>query len=228
MGSRIDASLLAALHLASPALPIGSFAYSQGLEQAIADRVVHDEASTLIWIGDLLDLVMARQELVLWRCCAEACDRHDWTDLRHWNERVLALRETAEFRLESRQMGQSMSRLFADWPEAESTGLNATGIRDWSYTAAHASLCAAQSVPVPIGMTAFLWSWAEGQVMAAVRHVPLGQSEGQRILHRLKQHIPDAVRSALECHPDNLGSASIGLSIASSRHETLYSRLFRS
>jgi urease accessory protein len=223
-----DTSLLAALHLASPALPIGSFAYSQGLEQAIADRAVHDEASTLIWIGDLLDLVMARQELVLWRCCAEAFDARDWVSLRYLNERVLALRETAEFRLESRQMGQSMARLFADWPQAETSGLTTTGIRDWSYTAAHASLCAAQSIPVSVGMTAFLWSWAEGQVMAAVRHVPLGQSEGQRVLHRLKERIPDAVRSALECHPDDLGSASMGLSIASSRHETLYSRLFRS
>jgi urease accessory protein len=228
MAPHIHESLLAALHLASPALPVGSFAYSQGLEQAIADQIVHDEASALLWIGDILDLVMARQELVLWRCCAEAFSARDWASLHRWNERALALRETAEFRLESRQMGQSMARLFADWPQTADSGLTTAGIPEWSYTAAHASLCAAQSVPIPLGMTTFLWSWAESQVMAAVRHVPLGQSEGQRILHRLKERIPGAVRLALECHPDDLGSASMGLSIASSRHETLYSRLFRS
>jgi urease accessory protein len=217
--------LLTVLHLASPALPIGSFAYSQGLEQVIADGLVHDRDSTQSWISDLLALVMARQELVLWRCCAQAASARDWEDLRAWNRRVMALRETHELRLESRQMGQSLSRLFPDWSAG---GLAEAGIRDWSYTAAHASLCGAQGISLKVGMTAFAWAWTEAQVMAAVRHVPLGQSDGQHVLHNLRQEIPAAVRIALDRATADLGSASLGLAIASSRHETLYSRLFRS
>lgn len=221
----VDEVLLAVLHLASPALPIGSFAYSQGLEQVIADGLVHDRDSTQSWISDLLALMMARQELVLWRCCAQAASARDWEGLRAWNHRVMALRETKEFRLESRQMGQSLSRLFPDW---SADGLAGAGISDWSYTAAHASLCAAQGIPLGVGMTAFAWAWTETQVMAAVRHVPLGQSEGQHVLHKLRQEIPAAVRIALARDAADLGSAGLGLAIASSRHETLYSRLFRS
>jgi len=110
---------LAALHLASPALPIGGFAYSQGLEQAIEDRLVHDAQTAQIWIHDILMFSLAKQELVLWIGAHDAVSADDIQALDRINTEILSLRETREFRLESTQMGQSLAKLFPQWPEAQ-------------------------------------------------------------------------------------------------------------
>ena len=111
--------LLAALHLASPALPVGGFAYSQGLEQAVEERWVTNMEQAYIWIRDVLCLSLARQELPLWLACHRACLLSDWQALEAANQSLYALRETAEFRLESIQMGHSMARLFRQWPQGQ-------------------------------------------------------------------------------------------------------------
>ncbi|MEY3622240.1 MAG: hypothetical protein RL132_1322, partial [Pseudomonadota bacterium] len=110
---------LAALHLASPALPIGGFAYSQGLEQAIEDRLVNDAQTAQIWIHDILMFSLAKQELVLWIQLYNAVSADDMQALDRLNTEILSLRETREFRLESTQMGQSLAKLFPQWPEAQ-------------------------------------------------------------------------------------------------------------
>ena len=110
---------LTALHLASPALPVGAFAYSQGLEQAIEEGLVRDQPSAQGWIEDVLLLSLAQQELVLWREVYGAVNAQDTDRLVAANQLLVATRETAEFRLETIQMGQSMSRLFDQWPGAD-------------------------------------------------------------------------------------------------------------
>jgi urease accessory protein len=217
---------LAALHLASPALPVGGFAYSQGLEQAIEDRWVTDMQSAYVWIRDGLVLNMARQELPWWLDCYQAAADQDWVRVLQINEHLHALRETGEFRLESVQMGHSMAKLFAQWPQGQS--LVALTEIVWVYPSAYAALAAVSGVTQDLALSAYLWSWVENQVLAAVKSVPLGQIEGQTLLHRLKGDIVTAIGVAQGTAPEVAGSAAFGLAITSARHETQYSRLFRS
>jgi len=224
MGNADLRPLLAALHLASPALPVGGFAYSQGLEQAIEEGWVRDADSARVWVRDLMLLGLARQELPLWLACHRAVCAGELAALSALNTRLCALRETAEFRLESAQMGQSAAKLFAQW----GIGLDGWPIERWSYACAFAVLCAKSGIEAPVGLGVYLWSWAENQVLAAVKQVPLGQSAGQVVLHALKEDIPQAIEVAMNTPLEMIGSACVGLAITSARHETQYSRLFRS
>jgi urease accessory protein len=219
-------SLLAALHLASPALPVGGFAYSQGLEQAIEDRWVTQVDQAYVWIRDVLLLNLARQELPLWLVCHRAVLQGDWAALASANQELYALRETAEFRLESVQMGHSMAKLFAQWPQG--AALNALAIEQWTYPASYAALAAISGVDEDMALTAYLWSWVENQALAAVKIIPLGQIDGQTLLHRLKGDVESATEIARSTDPAHAGSAAFGLALASARHESQYSRLFRS
>lgn len=219
-------SLLAALHLASPALPVGGFAYSQGLEQAIEDRWVTQVEQAYVWIRDVLLLNLARQELPLWLACHRSVSQQDWSALAVANQELYALRETAEFRLESVQMGHSMTKLFAQWPQG--AALNALSIEQWTYPASYAALAAISGVDETMALTAYLWSWVENQALAAVKIIPLGQIDGQALLHRLKGDVERATEIARSIDPAQAGSAAFGLALASSRHESQYSRLFRS
>ena len=218
--------LLAALHLASPALPVGGFAYSQGLEQAVEDRWVSSMEQAYVWIRDVMVLSLARQELPLWLTCHRAASAQDWPALRGANDVLYALRESAEFRLESIQMGHSMAKLFKQWQGG--TALLELTELNWVYPAAHAALSAVSGIEEQMALTAYLWSWVENQTLAAVKIIPLGQIVGQILLHRLKADIESAIHTAMTIAPEDVGSAAVGLSIASARHESQYSRLFRS
>jgi urease accessory protein len=221
-------SALTALHLASPALPVGAFAYSQGLEQAIEEGLVRDQPSAQGWIEDVLLLSLAQQELVLWREVYGAVNAQDTDRLVAANQLLIATRETAEFRLETIQMGQSMSRLFDQWPGADSLTHLRNTIKHWAYPAAVAACSAATKTPEDLALAAYAWSWVENQVLAAVKHIPLGHSSGQVVLHNLKPAIEKALVLSAACSVHDIGSAAFGLAITSCRHETQYSRLFRS
>jgi urease accessory protein len=221
--------LLALLQLASPALPVGGFAYSQGLEKAIEDGLVHDAATARRWIADLLSLSLARWEAPLWLRAfdaAAACDDHA---LAQWNDELLAARETAELRAETQQMGASLLRALPALGVTRSAFDTPGGAHDAiAFPAAFAFACAALGIDREAGLTAYLWSWAENQMLVAVKSVPLGQQAGQALLFALHAPLAAAVQSAAALRDDELGSAAIGLALASARHETQYSRLFRS
>ena len=215
-------SLLAALHLASPALPVGGFAYSQGLEWAIEDRLVADEAGAQRWIGDLLLLSLARFEAPLWLRAFDACAAGDTDAFARLSEELLAARETAELRAESQQMGAALLRLLP------ALGIEPPVLEPIAYPAAFAAACAALGVDREAGLAAYLWAWVENQVLVAVKSVPLGQQAGQRMLMALHAPLVRAVAIAAELPDEELGSATVNFALASTRHETQYSRLYRS
>jgi urease accessory protein len=214
--------LLALLQLASPALPVGGFAYSQGLESAISEGLVHDAASAQRWIHDALLLVLARFEAPAWLRIHDAALARDESAMQHWNEELLATRETAELRAESLQMGASMLRVYAP------LNLTVPPLPDATYTAGFATACAQLGIARLDGLAAYLWAWTENQVLVAVKTVPLGQQAGQAMLLALHSAVQQAVEQAAALTDDELGTAAIGFALQSARHETQYSRLFRS
>lgn len=216
-------SLTALLQLASPTLPVGAYSYSQGLESAIDAGLVHDEASSLAWIVDGLRLVLARYEAPVWLRLHRACRSMDHESLRCWNEDFLATRETAELRAETVQMGYSLGQLLRTLGHAPC--LDADEI---AYPTAHAWACACWSIDEDEGLIAYLYGWAENQVMAALKTVPLGQSAGQRLLLGLRAIIGEAAQIARGLEDHELSTQTPMLAILSSRHEVQYSRLFRS
>jgi urease accessory protein len=218
--------LLATLQLASPALPVGGFAYSQGLEKAIEDGLVHDAASAQRWIGDLLQLVLARWEAPLFLRAHDAAAAGDAARLEQCNAELLAARETAELRAESLQMGASLLRLA---PALRITApAPASPTSPATFPAAFAASCAALAIERRAALTAYLWAWLENQVLVAVKSVPLGQQAGQQLLFDMHGPLGQAVATAETLGDDELGSAALGFAMIAARHETQYSRLYRS
>jgi urease accessory protein len=216
------ARTLALLQLASPALPVGGFAYSQGLEAAIDSGLLQDAASAQRWIDDALTLVLARLEAPLWlRVYDAACAGDDESVVRCNNE-LLATRETAELRAETLQMGTSLLRVFPALALSEPRLPGAT------YPATYAIACAQLGLARETGLAAYLWAWTENQVLVAVKTVPLGQQAGQAMLYQLHASVQRALETAAALGDDELGSAPLGLALWSAQHETQYSRLYRS
>lgn len=195
------------LQLASPTLPVGAYSYSQGLEAAVDAGVVADAGSAGRWIADVFEFAMARMEApILWRMM-------HGEDL---NELFLASRETAELRAETLQMGHSLARLLRD------LGLGEVPHEEPSYPAAFAFAAEKFELNPKDALHAYLWSWLENQVMAALKAVPLGQTDGQRLLLALGEKIENVNPGV------DFSNLAPGLAFLSARHETQYSRLFRS
>lgn len=223
------AALVRLLQLASPALPVGAYTYSEGLEWAVEAGRVRDEAGAAAWIGQVFDAAVASFEAPLLARMMAAWNGSDIAGVRRLNEEFVASRETAELRAETLQMGFSLARLLRDLGELDEERLvPLLQIDQPAYPAVWSFAACAWSVAPGEALTAYLWSWMENQVMAAVKLVPLGQSAGQRLLSRLGASLPAAAARALTSPDADLSNFAPGLAIACSRHETQYTRLFRS
>jgi urease accessory protein len=210
-------SLTRLLQLASPTLPVGAYTYSQGLEWAIEAGTVTNEATALTWIADQLEWNLGRYEAPMLARMMAA----DEAQLAELDAQYLASRESAELRAETLQMGHSLRKLIADLDE----GGVPPGL---TFAAVWSSLAAKWQIEPRDALTAWLWSWAENQTMAALKAVPLGQAAGQRILLEIGKRIPAVVERALHLDEDGYSNFAPGFAIACARHETQYSRLFRS
>lgn len=213
------------LQMASPLLPVGAFAYSQGIERAVHDGWIADAADAQRWILDSLAGPVAHWEAPVWLRLHRATTSHDAATFRDWNDRFVASRETSELRAETLQMGASLLawarglRLLLD-DCVTSDGL--------SFPAAFATCVATLAIDERDGLAAYVWSWIENQVTAAIKSVPLGQAAGQRMLMAAHAPLDDALRVAMVLDDDALVSVAPGLTLACARHEVQYSRLFRS
>ena len=215
-------SLAKLLQLASPALPVGAYSYSGGLEAAIEAGVVHDAASTERWIGDVLEFSLARMEGPILCSLLSGFAEKDFSKIKKMNETFLASRESAELRAETVQMGYSLNRLCRD------LGLGEVPLAEPSFPAAFAFAASAWKVDPQAALQAYLWSWLENQVMAAVKAIPLGQTDGQRILLLLGNGLEVLVERITTMKDEDCGNFAPGLALLSAKHETQYSRLFRS
>jgi urease accessory protein len=218
------AGLLHLLQFASPALPIGGYSYSQGLEAALEEGTVHDAVSARAWIVRGLIDVMAQWDGPLFWRLLKAFAAHDHDSARLWSECFLASRDTAEFRAETVQMGYSLSRLIAE------LGVADAGVLGEEAPLPAAFACAVDGLGIPHeeALLALLFTWAENQVLVCVKSVPLGQVAGQRLLLSLRPEIEAAARMARELEDGALSNWTPGLSMLSMRHEVQHGRLYRS
>jgi urease accessory protein len=223
-------ALLRLLHLCSPALPIGTFAYSQGLEPAVTAGWVTNEADARAWIVGQLGAQLATLDLpVLARLHAAWGDGAHDVDARAvdaWSALLMAMRPSAELQMEDRHLGAALARLLAGLGVDDAAPWPARG--DVTFAAMFALAARRWEIPAAAAAHGYAFAWAEAQTSAAVRLVPLGQSAGQRILVAAAAAIPAVVGRALTLADDDVGAAAPRLAIASARHEAQYSRLFRS
>jgi urease accessory protein len=218
------------LQLASPALPVGAYTYSQGLEWAVESGVIRDEASAGRWIADLMAHGIGRYEAPLVSALMAAWSAGKAGEIARLNDEFLASRESAELRAETAQMGFSLKRLVRDLRDDSLRGV-ATTIETFpeiAFPVVWSGIAAAWRIAPDAAVTAYLWSWAENQVMAALKAVPLGQASGQRLLAGLGGLIPAVAVDALALPENAWSNFTPAFAIACTRHETQYSRLFRS
>ena len=215
------------LQLASPALPVGDYTYSQGLEWAVESGLVHDQASALAWIAALLEEGIGCFEAPLTGQLQRAWAAAEHAEIERLNADFLASRESSELRAETVQMGYSLRRLLHELDDFALPEVF-DALPEVSFPVGWALAAAAWEIAVVDSLTAYLWSWCENQMMAALKAVPLGQAAGQRILLALGGRLPAVVQQALELPEERWSNFAPGLALASSRHETQYSRLFRS
>ena len=222
-----DASLLHLLWLASPALPVGGFSYSEGLEAAVDAGLVHDEATAGDWLLSQLALVQARAELPVAAAAHAATLALDAARLAVLNAWVLQTRETSESLQQVQQMGRSLLVWLQGLaPDAAVLPLLQALKPAPTWPVVMGAAAATRGAALEPALQAIAFGWAENLMQAAVRCVPLGQTAGQRLLARLVQAIPQAVATA-KATPEPLAFAPL-LGVLGARHENQYSRLFRS
>jgi len=223
-------ALLQLMWLASPALPVGGFSYSEGLESAVEAGHIGSEADAAAWLRDQLQLSLARSELAVCAKAFKAWQRDDAATIAELNTWVTTTRETMEQRQQTQQMGRSLVEWLknrGDTADPRVTLLKAlTPAPTWPVAFA---LAAAQTgAPLREALLSFGFGWAENMVQAALKAVPLGQSAGQRVLAALAEALPAAVDHAIALMDSERQAFTPMLAILSARHETQYSRLFRS
>ena len=214
------------MQLCSPMLPTGAFAYSQGLEFAVSSGWIKDHETTKVWIYGLLQNSLTYLDVPLLSRLYKAWSVNDKKDVLYWNDYLYACRDSKELREEEKQLAHALARLLGDlgvseaieWkenPRACFLSLFALGAWHWKIPLKEASL-------------GYLWMWAENQVLAAIKLVPLGQTDGQKLLSSTIEMIPGQVLIGSSLKDEEIGYTSPGQGIASALHETQYTRLFRS
>ncbi len=219
-------ALLRLCHLVSPALPVGAYHFSQGLEYAVHAGWVNNELETAEWIEGLAHNAIGTLDLPLLLRMHTAWQTIGIHAVTRWSRELIASRETNELRAEERHMGKALAKVLVE--------LEIETAREWivrddaTYAALFALAAAHWKIDRIAAAQGYLWAWTENQVLAALKLLPIGQSAGQRILHRIVPIIPAIVARAAAIDDDAIGVATPSHGVASSRHEMQYSRLFRS
>lgn len=221
-----EGALLRLMHLVSPSLPIGSFTYSQGVEWAVENGWISTVDELARWLDHLLYSGVTYLEVPLLRRMYQAIEGEDEASLSHWVDYLNASRETAELLQEEKNRGRALTDLLI--------ALEVPLAAQWkpllaqNQSAAFALAAVQWQIPLAQAASGFVWSWLENLVLAAVKIIPLGQTQGQQLLHRMTVQLPAVAAQGLRVADAEIGASSPALAIASSLHETQYTRLFRS
>ncbi|NEP90159.1 MAG: urease accessory protein UreF [Okeania sp. SIO2C2] len=227
--------LLCLLQLASPALPVGAYSYSEGIEILVTTGKISDYDSLKNWLIDCLKFGSIRLEAALIVRAYRETNSGNLQLLNNWNNWATAVKETEELRLQSLQMGRTLIRLFTNIQPYLSTELMSfvqkkleTETDFCNFAIAYGLISASWQIEIETAILGYLHSWATNLVNAGVKLIPLGQTVGQKLLWELQNQIVLSAKEILKLKDDELNSCSWGLSLASMAHEVQYTRLFRS
>ena len=221
-----DSSLLKLIRLTSPSLPIGGYSYSQGLEFAVSSGWVHDASTASDWIQGLLKHSLINLDLPVLIRLYESWQESNTEKVGYWNNFLSASRDTFELQEEDRQLGKALARLLVD------LGLDEAKLFLQAPHGCFLTLYSLAAVRWKISLNnaanGFLWMWAENKVLCATKLIPLGQTDGQKILSTIIDTISQVIDQGFDLTDEDIGYTAPGQGIASALHETQYSRLFRS
>jgi urease accessory protein len=227
MDTLTDKNILCLLQLASPALPVGAYSYSEGLETLVENNIINNQECLLHWLQAELRYGAIRLEAAVMLRAYNCVKMGDLEALSRWNMWLSAVRETEELRNSSLQMGRSLIQLFGKLQPEIKPLADAVG-NSCNYAIAFGIAAAYWDINIQAAVLGYLHSWVNNLITAGVKLIPLGQTAGQQLLLNLQPLISDATASILSLEDDNLSCCSWGLSLASMAHETQYTRLFRS
>ena len=214
------------MHLVSPSLPVGAYSYSQGLEWAVECGWVVDKESLSEWIRDIALTNLANLEIPVLARLYQACEDEASDSLAYWSDYLVACRETMELRQEENNRARALTALLPqlEIPVAadERTYFESCQLTGFARAAHH------WNIPMKEAAAGYIWGWCENITLAGVKIIPLGQTAGQQILAEITPDIPGVVTRGLECGDDVIGASCMAQAIASSRHETQYTRIYRS
>lgn len=235
-----NSSLLRLLQLASPALPVGAYSYSEGLEGLVHKQIITNAAELEHWLSQELMYGSIRLEAAVMVRSYSAASSHSWEQLRYWNHWLTAARETEELRSQSLQMGRSLLRLFIEielkdsenQPEKrpekqlETAELERLKREGCNFSTAFGLSAAHWQIELEQALLGYLQSWATNLINAGIKLIPIGQTAGQLLLSQLQLKLSQAATTIFNLEDDDLDSCGWGLALASMAHESQYSRLF--
>jgi urease accessory protein len=211
------------LQLSSAALPVGAFAYSEGLEHLVESEIIRKPDDLAGWLIDSLCYGAIRVDVAIVKRVFDARKNGDMAGQHYWDTWISASRESEELREQSWTMGRALWRIAMNIHDAS---LSEKALAN--FTAVYAVVTAQWGIPVQAAIFAYLYSWLNNLVTAGVKLIPIGQMSGQKILWQLQDRLNDAASYALTVTDDELYIWGAGQSLASMSHESQYSRLFRS
>jgi urease accessory protein len=238
-------NILNLLQLASPALPVGAYSYSEGLESLVNDGIVTNLKQLENWLTDNLKFGAIQMEVAIMVRAYLASNQGDFTQLIYWQNWANATRDTAELRQQSLQMGRSLIKLFLNLSTSPVKPLNIdqdlelniidqirqqieTDNTFCHWAIAYGITAADWQIDINTAILGYLHSWLTNLINAGVKLIPLGQTDGQKVLLSMQPAIYQTTQSILELTDDDLVTCNWGLSLASMSHESQYTRLFRS
>ena len=213
------------MQLISPSLPIGGYTYSQGIEWAVEADWIGSDDDLRLWLGGIMRTNMRYLELPILKRMIEAWANDDLILLEGYNEYLIASRETLELRLEESNRARAFCELLKS---LEPSAIEYQPVLRRTQSACYSFACDRWRIDFEPAASGYLWSWLENLVMSAIKIIPLGQTAGQQVIFDLGAMIPATVAAAKAVSDDEIGASSLALAIASTRHETQYTRLFRS
>ena len=219
-------SLLKLMRLTSPSLPIGGYSYSQGLEFAISSGWVHNASTASDWIQGLLKNSLINLDLPVLKKLYEAWQESGTDRVRYWNNFLSANRDAFELQEEDRQLGKALARLLVDLNLEEAKPFLSPPY--CGFLTLYGLAVVRWNISLNDAAHGFLWMWAENKVLCAMKLIPLGQTDGQKILSAVIETISHVIMRGLDLPDDDIGYTTPGQGIASALHETQYTRLFRS
>jgi urease accessory protein len=220
-------ALLTLLQLTSPALPVGAYSYSEGLETLVDQGLIKSAVDLQRWLTESLATGSIGIEAAILIRVHRAWSQGDQQQVIYWNHWLSATRETAELQQQNWQMGRSLLKLLQDlYPQSDWSGWDMT--ENWNMAIVFALAAGLAEIDEHTAVLGYLHSWASNLVSAGVKLIPLGQTDGQKLMLQLAEPINMSADRSLTLPDDQLFSCSWGLAIASMTHETQYSRLFRS